>query len=244
MALTVLEPRETTVDACARALREAVLQGEFAVGARLPPERTLAETFRVNRVTVRGALGRLVAEGLLAVRQGSGYLVQDFLREGGPDLVLSLARGADAKALADIVRDLLEVRRGVARAVLERLVKKKPSRAAVARVRRAVDALEEAAQRGAPARELAQADLEVLAAVVAATGSAVIQLWLNPIATVLLGLPRLVGAMFKAPLENVLAWRLLADWMDAPKADALDVMMAVLSAHDEATVASLKKETK
>ncbi len=244
MALAELGPRETTVDACARALRDAVLKGELAVGARLPPERALADTFKVNRVTVRGALGRLVAEGLLAVRQGSGYVVQDFLRECGPDLVLALARSASAKQQADIARDLLEVRRGVARAVLERLVKRKPPKQAVARVRRAIDGLEAAAREGAAVKELALADLDVLAAVVAATGSAVIQLWLNPIAAVLLGMPQLAAAMFRAPQQNVGAWRLLAEWMDAPKGSALDLMMVALATHDEATVASLKKETR
>jgi DNA-binding transcriptional MocR family regulator len=61
-----------SVDHCAGRIRESILGGEISAGTRLPPERALAERFGVNRVTVRGALARLEAEGLVDVRQGSG----------------------------------------------------------------------------------------------------------------------------------------------------------------------------
>src|SRR5260221_1661787 len=113
----------SAVETCTRVLRNAILSREFPPGLRLPPERTLAERFRVNRVTVRTALARLEAEHLLSVRQGSGYCVRDFLRTGGPDLIATLASLArDANDRAAIVRDLLLVRRQLAGAMLERLV--------------------------------------------------------------------------------------------------------------------------
>lgn len=244
MALAALEHRPTAVDACAAALRDAVLAGELGVGVRLPPERALAATFGVNRVTVRNALARLVAEGLLSVRQGSGYLVQDFLRSGGLDLALALALRARGPRLVALVRDLLEVRRGLARTVLERLVRRRPSKDALAALGAAVDAMERQAQAGADARALARADLDVLCAVVAATGSEVLRLTLNPVAEVLLGVPALVKAMFQRPAQNVLGWRALAQWLAAPKAEGLGAVLAVVAAHDEATLAALKQEAR
>ncbi|HEX8951995.1 MAG TPA: GntR family transcriptional regulator, partial [Polyangia bacterium] len=48
-----LPPRLSAVDACADALRRRVLDGELAVGARLPPERELAASLGASRVTLR-----------------------------------------------------------------------------------------------------------------------------------------------------------------------------------------------
>ena len=87
LAVEPLPPRSSAVDACADALRRAIVGGDLAVGARLPPERTLAGQFGINRVTVRSALARLARERLLTVRQGSGYVVQDYRRHAGPDLI-------------------------------------------------------------------------------------------------------------------------------------------------------------
>ena len=58
-------PQQTLPDACAAELRRMILSGELAPGERLPPERALAERFSVNRVTLRSALARVAATGLL-----------------------------------------------------------------------------------------------------------------------------------------------------------------------------------
>src|SRR5215467_5837025 len=59
----------------ARALREAIERGDLAGGARLPPERPLAEALEVSRTTVVLAYQRLRDEGLVESRQGSGSWV-------------------------------------------------------------------------------------------------------------------------------------------------------------------------
>lgn len=56
-------------------LRRKIRDGEFAVGAALPPERELAEIFRVSRMTVRQAITALANEGVLIRRQGVGTFV-------------------------------------------------------------------------------------------------------------------------------------------------------------------------
>jgi GntR family transcriptional regulator, transcriptional repressor for pyruvate dehydrogenase complex len=48
----------------------AIALGEFTPGQRLPPERELAAQLGVSRTTVRDALARVVASGLLEVRRG------------------------------------------------------------------------------------------------------------------------------------------------------------------------------
>jgi GntR family uxuAB operon transcriptional repressor len=75
----------------ASALRRRVLDGEYAVNERLPPERALAEAFGVARGTVREALGQLAEEGLVDVRPGSGTYVT-VRRQAAPSPVIEQAR--------------------------------------------------------------------------------------------------------------------------------------------------------
>ncbi|MEE8394048.1 MAG: UTRA domain-containing protein [Rhodospirillales bacterium] len=49
--------------------------GTLAPGTRLPPERALAEEFSITRVTVRQALIRMEAEGLIFREQRRGWFV-------------------------------------------------------------------------------------------------------------------------------------------------------------------------
>ena len=53
-------------------LRERILEGQLAVGERLPSEAELADEFGVNRGTVREALGMLSSRLLLRTSRGVG----------------------------------------------------------------------------------------------------------------------------------------------------------------------------
>lgn len=64
-------------------LREAVLSGRFSHGHPFPTESELCRTHDVSRFTVREALRRLEAEGLIARRRGSGTTVQPAAARGG-----------------------------------------------------------------------------------------------------------------------------------------------------------------
>lgn len=64
-------------------LREAILKGEFAGGRQFPTETVLCARYDVSRYTIREALRRLEAEGLIQRRRGSGTTVQPAAARGG-----------------------------------------------------------------------------------------------------------------------------------------------------------------
>ena len=240
MPFIPIAPRETAASACAQALKAAILRSELAPGSRLPPERKLAETFGVNRVTVRSALTQLETANLVSVRQGSGYVVRDFRREGGPDLIASLvelARGPSA--VAAIVSDLLLVRRQLARALMVKLAQKGPLPAAsIKRIRSAIDRLALVAEEGDTAA-IADADLDVVAAMVREADSPVLALCINPLSAVLREMPQLRAAIFREPEKNVASYRAVLDWIAMQRADLVDVLVLELERHDEATLRAL-----
>jgi len=94
VATTVLDPRLPTPlwAQLAAALRERLSLGEY--GERFPTESELTTEFDVSRATVREAVRRLRAEGLLDARRGSGtFVVRRQLDEpvlGTPELARAI----------------------------------------------------------------------------------------------------------------------------------------------------------
>ena len=239
MAFAPITPREPAHQACEHALRRAILRGELTAGERLPPERELAVQLGVSRLTLRSALATLDASGLISVRHGSGYIVRDFLRDGGPDLLAGITELAGERGdLPPIAADLLRVRRHLAHAALEHLVEHPPTAAAVRAVGVAIDAMAEV---GADLVAVARADLTVLAAVLDATRSPVLRLCLNPVIAVVSSNAALRAAIYVEPASNVVGWRLLAAWLTRPRTASLVRILGALAARDEATLEQLKK---
>ena len=56
-------------------ISEGIRKGELKAGEKLPSEFELMKDFKVSRVTIRGAVSELVADGLLARSQGKGTFV-------------------------------------------------------------------------------------------------------------------------------------------------------------------------
>ena len=92
------------VETAIEALKSAIEQGQWTVGARLPVETDLAESLGVSRNTVREAVRVLVHAGMLETRQGDGTYVMA-TRDAGETL-----RRIAATELADQleVRIMLE----------------------------------------------------------------------------------------------------------------------------------------
>lgn len=59
----------------AEQLKERITGGEFAPGQKLPSEAALCRSFGASRLSVRSALGRLAAQGLVQTYQGRGSFV-------------------------------------------------------------------------------------------------------------------------------------------------------------------------
>ena len=57
-------------------IERGIADGRFAAGDRLPGETEIAETYRVNRHTVRRALATLAERGLVRAERGSGTYVE------------------------------------------------------------------------------------------------------------------------------------------------------------------------
>jgi GntR family transcriptional regulator len=70
--------RQSKYQQIAAELREAIRDGTYGPGARLPGENTLMADHGVARMTARQALGVLQAEGLAEPRKGSGVFVREF----------------------------------------------------------------------------------------------------------------------------------------------------------------------
>lgn len=64
-------------------LREEILAGRYGAGNSFPTENELCQRYGVSRFTVREALRRLQAEGLIERKRGSGTRVQPAAARGG-----------------------------------------------------------------------------------------------------------------------------------------------------------------
>src|SRR5205814_1733177 len=91
----------------AAALQAAVERGDLPDGARLPPERELAQRLHISRSTVVAAYACLADAQLLERRQGSGTRVHTkrapntAARDTGTDLTRELGRNALFRGLLD-----------------------------------------------------------------------------------------------------------------------------------------------
>lgn len=103
-------PRIRPVDAVAAALRASVLAGSPAPGDALPAERELAASLGVSRLTLRAAIARLEAEGLVRARQGDAVRVLDPSRHA----TLGVLAHLSVEDRPDLVRSFLELRRALA----------------------------------------------------------------------------------------------------------------------------------
>jgi GntR family transcriptional repressor for pyruvate dehydrogenase complex len=72
-------------DIVAEQIEAMILEGTLKPGERLPAERELAARFSVSRPSLREAIGKLEARGLLFSRQGGGTFITDELSRAFAD---------------------------------------------------------------------------------------------------------------------------------------------------------------
>lgn len=101
--------RPRVAERIAASLRSAIVRGRYAPGAVLPSERELAEKYDVNRSSVREAMRRLEAWGLVTIRHGGATRVADTLLDAGLSLLPDLL-ASGGEVAGSVLRDLHELR--------------------------------------------------------------------------------------------------------------------------------------
>lgn len=112
-------PPKTAVEEIGDRIAIAILRGEHPPGTRLPSLRDLAREHEVTLPTIQRVIARLEAQGLVSAHQGSGVVVHDPARHGELSLVPLWFRAFDADRGAEILADLLALRRVVAAHLVE-----------------------------------------------------------------------------------------------------------------------------
>lgn len=165
----------------ASSLKDLIVGGRLLPGEALPSERELAERFDVNRSSVREALHRLEAVGLVEMRHGGATRVRNFLVSAGL-YVLPWIVAPNGRTDSAWLRDLFEVR-----ALLLGWCAEQAARKATAddvdQLERLVEALESPSAKPARLQELDWAFYEVL---VATTQNRVLLLFSNVVRDVYL----------------------------------------------------------
>jgi GntR family transcriptional repressor for pyruvate dehydrogenase complex len=116
--LEPLGPPLRRADGVFRQLRSRILGGALARGERLPNERELADTFEVNRTSVREAVKRLEFLGLVEVRHGLGTFVKGVSESSSLEVIEALLRDPRTVTV-DLLRQILEFRRHITIQVVE-----------------------------------------------------------------------------------------------------------------------------
>jgi DNA-binding FadR family transcriptional regulator len=194
--------RKRAAEEAAHRVRSAILSGELEPGSDLPGERDLSERLGVSRLTLRSAITRLEAEGLVRAVHGSGTRVLDFREHGGVDLVGYLAAQAMEGGIVPfaLLNDLLELRRMVAVELVE-LVAERATDDEIRDLRRQLEVQRELVD---DPRKLMTSDLHFARLLVRASHNLAIELLFNTVARIIDQHPGLELA-FQANAEGTLA---------------------------------------
>jgi len=172
----------------AEQLREAILDGAFALGMPLPSERRFQETFGVGRTTVREALRALEAQGLIG--RGPG---------GWRSVAIPLLDVPLREALVQLMRldqvdldDLVDLRLILEPAAVERAARHRDSLS----LARARACLEEMRRPGIDVRAFQDADVRFHVALAEASGNRALHL-------VMLTLRDVIDRYMRALAESV-----------------------------------------
>lgn len=160
------EPQDDLTNRLIARFRDLVADGTFPPGGKLPPERTLAERFGVNRTSLRHALTALEIMGIVTRRVGDGtYLsVDSRLMLSAPMDFLVLVEGI---SFHDLMEARIIIEPSLARRAAERADEDQ-----LEAIRKAVGRMNES---GGEVQVLVEADVAFHEAVAAASGNVTCQ---------------------------------------------------------------------
>lgn len=231
----VNDPSSATVaERIERVITRRILSGACAPGTRLSTVRALAAEFNVTLPTIQRVIARLEAKGLVRARQGSGVMVSDVLREGGlgllPDWFDAVTR--DPSVAAALLAGILEIRRSLARSLLESHWDQVTG--AAGRIGELVAEM----ARAQTNEEVARIDLEIAAAAVEATGELAYILVFNAIRNSIGRVPYLLMAMYGDVDRNHASLRAFAGILlsGKPASEKAAETVALMERDDRRTV--------
>lgn len=162
----------------ASTLRGQIVQGELALGQKLPTEREIAARYGVSRNVVREAVRTLANDGLVQVRQGSGVYVADGASRALSDsLELAITLGDATRKFHDLIEIRQLVEPGVAALAAERATSQD-----LESLRKEVAVMDEAAS---DVEAFITADHRFHVAIGKASGNSLVPLMLDPIVELL-----------------------------------------------------------
>lgn len=91
-------------------LEGLILSGKLEIGAKLPPERELAESMQVSRAVVNSGIAELEKKGFLVVKPRVGTFVADYRKYGTTETLVSIMHYNGGMLRDKEVRSTLEVR--------------------------------------------------------------------------------------------------------------------------------------
>ena len=236
-----LKPAPTAVETCESKIQESILSGELAVGDRLPSERTLAEHFQLNRLTVRAALARLTASGLISVRQGRGYQINDIRRSGSSDLIKTLHKQCDSSEdKTYFIETLFQIRRGLYLVVLETLLDVDQTRRQA--LCEQLDHLIGKLSCATTSKTYAETELNGIRDLLCTLDNIPLILTINPVLNALHEDERLWDINYANKNRKADGYRIVRYWIEQKDDDAIFPMMAELKRLDMWTVRQLQSK--
>ncbi len=233
----VQRKEESSSEAVFERLVRDIVSGAYVPGARLPSERDLSLQLGASRPTLREALRRLSEWGLVATRRGSGVVVRP-RREWSIDVLPAfLSYGAaDPKELGGLIKDLLDVRRGLFVEVM-RIVAPRLEWAELGPARAHIEAAW--AQRGS-LEKFVREDFEAIRAMVEAANFLPALWMLGSLASVYAQIAsRLTGAAM-APPDYMSSYNRIFDALENGRTQAACKELAhYLERHDKRLLAAL-----
>lgn len=234
--LSVLGPiaRSSVVDAVADRIRGEILSGRLAAGSKLPSERELALALGINRLTLRAALARLEALGLIITRHGAGTIVASWRERAGLDALAALAAALDPAEPAwhDMLASILEVRRVLAAEAVALAVERHTADDLAAMEAAAAD---QQKNLGDPLA-LARGDVIFQRAIIRAAKNVGLELILNTFARLPEEHPQLVAALYDDPERTVSAYPIIIELVRSGRPDEARMLVRQALAAADATL--------
>jgi GntR family transcriptional repressor for pyruvate dehydrogenase complex len=143
-SLKPLGPTRSLVEEIGQRIAADIAAGRLMPGNRLPTEQEMMEAMGVSRTVIREAVATLRAEGLVATRQGIG----SFVAEQPAQALFRIEPGQDA-TVADALH-IMELRTAVETEAAG-LAAERATKAQRRAIRKALDAIDAAIDRGEPA---------------------------------------------------------------------------------------------